>query len=121
MLDTGHFYPTEMVSYKISPILQFAKGLLLYVSRPMRGDLDHVVSFSDEPRAIMQKLVREQTFSKTTVALGYFDGSINRVMAVTIGAINTRKHFWKHILQPVDYFKGIENISVWQRMGLLLL
>jgi len=108
-LDTGHFHPTETVSSKLSAVLQFAEGLLLHVSRPVRWDSDHVVNFDDETRAIMSELVRLDAFARTHVALDYFDGSVNRIMALAIGARNTRKAILEAFLQPVDFLKELEG------------
>ena len=44
-LDAGHFHPTEVVSTKLSAMKLFTEGLLLHVSRPIRWDSDHVVTF----------------------------------------------------------------------------
>lgn len=107
-LDTGHFHPTETVSSKLSSILQFSKGILLHVSRPVRWDSDHVVTYDDELRAIMSELVRMDAFNKTYLSLDYFDGSINRIFAWVIGARNTRKAILEAFLQPVDKLQEIE-------------
>lgn len=57
-LDAGHFHPTEKISDKISAILQFIPEILLHVSRPVRWDSDHVVTFDDELQNIAQQIVR---------------------------------------------------------------
>ena len=57
-LDTGHYHPTEVVSAKLAAIYTFSNNVLLHVSRPVRWDSDHVVSFDDETRAIMSELVK---------------------------------------------------------------
>ena len=57
-LDTGHFHPTEVVSDKISGVLQYLDGILLHVSRPVRWDSDHVVIFDDELKAIASEIKR---------------------------------------------------------------
>ena len=35
-LDAGHFHPTEVISDKLSSVLQFVPEILLHVSRPVR-------------------------------------------------------------------------------------
>lgn len=51
-LDTGHFHPTEVVSDKISSVMEFLDRILLHVSRGVRWDSDHVVILSDELREV---------------------------------------------------------------------
>lgn len=107
--DTGHFHPTESVAAKLSSTLLFKDKLLLHVSRPVRWDSDHVVSFDDETRAIMNEIVRLNALDKVYIALDYFDASINRVMALAIGARNARKALLEALLQPVEMLKEIER------------
>jgi len=107
-LDTGHFHPTEAVSSKISPLLLFVPGLLLHLSRPIRWDSDHVVSFDEETRNIMGELVRLNVLDRVHMALDYFDASINRVMALAIGARNARKALLEALLTPVGRLIELE-------------
>lgn len=108
-LDAGHFHPTEVISAKISSILCFKKELLLHVSRPVRWDSDHVVLFDDETRQIMQEIVRNQVLDRVYLATDYFDASINRLAAWTIGARNTRKALLYALLEPVHKLKALEQ------------
>ena len=107
--DTGHFHPTEQVSSKISAVMPFTKELLLHVSRPVRWDSDHVVNFDDETRAIMSELVRTKSLDRTYIALDYFDASVNRIVAWTVGARNTRKALLEALLEPVETLKELEK------------
>ncbi len=107
-LDTGHYHPTEMVSAKLSAIYTFSDHVLLHVSRPVRWDSDHVVSFDDETRAIMEELVRLNKLQDTYIATDFFDGSINRVVAWVTGLRNTRKAILAALLQPVEKMKELE-------------
>lgn len=107
--DTGHFHPTESVAAKLSSTLLFQDHLLLHVSRPVRWDSDHVVSFDDETRAIMSEIVRLDALDKVHIALDYFDASINRVMALAIGARNARKALLEALLQPLELLRQIER------------
>lgn len=106
--DTGHFHPTEMVSAKLSAMLTFKEKLLLHVSRPVRWDSDHVVSFDDETRAIMDEIVRMNALDRIYIATDYFDASINRIVAWVVGSRNTRKALLEALLQPVDTMKKLE-------------
>lgn len=108
-MDEGHFHPTEFVSPKFSTAMSFVeKGILLHVSRPVRWDSDHVVAFDDETRQLMREIVRVGDYDRTYIATDYFDASINRVMAMAIGARNTKKALLDGFLQPVDKLKKLE-------------
>ena len=107
-LDMGHFHPTETVHDKLSAILALADWLLLHVSRPVRWDSDHVALFDDDMRAVFQELVRGEALGRAKVALDYFDASINRVAAYTIGARATRKAVLYALLEPSDRLKALE-------------
>lgn len=52
-LDSGHFHPTEVVSAKISAVLANLEQILLHVSRGVRWDSDHVITWDDELQRIM--------------------------------------------------------------------
>lgn len=108
-LDTGHYHPTEVVSAKLASVYTFSDNVLLHVSRPIRWDSDHVVSFDDETRSIMEELVRMGKLQDTYVATDFFDASINRIAAWVIGLRNTRKAMLAALLQPVDKMKSLES------------
>ncbi|NQU43085.1 L-rhamnose isomerase, partial [bacterium] len=57
-LDAGHFHPTEVISDKISSVLTYLDEILLHVSRGVRWDSDHVVTFTEELQAIAQEIIR---------------------------------------------------------------
>lgn len=107
-LDTGHYHPTEVVSAKLASVFTFSNNVLLHVSRPVRWDSDHVVSFDDETRAIMEELVRMGKLQDTYLATDFFDASINRIVAWVTGLRNTRKAMLAALLQPVDQMKDLE-------------
>ncbi len=108
-LDTGHFHPTELVSNKISAMLLFLPELMLHVSRPVRWDSDHVVIMDDELMAIMHEIVRNGIENRVHIGLDYFDASINRIAAWTIGARNARKALLRAYLEPVQLLKTAEQ------------
>ena len=85
-LDAGHFHPTETISDKISSVLLYLDELLLHVSRGVRWDSDHVVTLTDELRAIAQELVRGGFLDRVHIGLDFFDASINRIAAWVVGA-----------------------------------
>lgn len=99
-LDAGHFHPTETIADKISSLLLYLDQLLLHVSRGVRWDSDHVVTFNDDLQAITQEIVRNDALERIHVGLDYFDASINRVAAWTIGARNTLRALLMALLEP---------------------
>ncbi len=108
-LDAGHFHPTEVISDKISAVMPYVPGLLLHVSRGVRWDSDHVVTFSDELQAIMQELVRGDYLSQTHIGLDFFDASINRIAAWVIGTRNALKALLMALLEPADKLRQMEQ------------
>ena len=78
------------------------------MSRPVRWDSDHVVLLDDETRQIMREVVRAGALSRVYLALDYFDASINRVIAWTVGARNARKALLAALLEPVETLKKLE-------------
>ena len=108
LVDNGHFHPTEMVSDKISAILNFADKMMLHFTRPMRWDSDHVVSYDDETREMMKEVVR-CGIDKVVVATDYFDASINRVSAWITGVRNTQKALLYALLEPYEYLKKLQD------------
>jgi len=99
-LDSGHFHPTETIADKISSLLIYLDQLLLHVSRGVRWDSDHIVTFNDDLQAITQEIVRNDALERVHIGLDYFDGSINRVAAWTIGARNTLRALLNALLEP---------------------
>jgi L-rhamnose isomerase len=119
-LDAGHFHPTEVISDKISSVLTFVDALLLHVSRPVRWDSDHVVTFDDELQAIMEQIVRGGFLGKTYIGLDFFDASINRIAAWVIGIRNARKALLKALLEPTEILRQYElHGDRTSRLGLL--
>ncbi len=107
-LDSGHFHPTETISDKISSLLLYLDQLLLHVSRGVRWDSDHVVTFNDDLQAITQEIVRNNALERIHIGLDYFDASINRVAAWTIGARNTLRAMLNALLEPFGMLKQYE-------------
>ncbi|MEM1026661.1 MAG: L-rhamnose isomerase [Planctomycetota bacterium] len=108
-LDAGHFHPTECISEKISAVMLFADHLLLHVSRGVRWDSDHVVTRNDATSAICRELVRCGVLDKTHLGLDFFDASINRIAAWTIGTQATQKALLAALLEPADRLIATEN------------
>jgi L-rhamnose isomerase len=108
-LDAGHFHPTETISYKISSVLTYVDEILLHVSRGVRWDSDHVVTLTDELQAIAQEIVRGNYTERVHIGLDFFDASINRVAAWTIGTRNTIKALLMAMLEPINELQILER------------
>lgn len=107
-LDAGHYHPTESISDKISAVLMFLDEILLHVSRGVRWDSDHVVTFTDELQAIAQEVVRGDYLGRVHIGLDFFDASINRVAAWTIGTRATLKALLAALLEPTSRLREAE-------------
>lgn len=119
-LDAGHFHPTEVISDKLSAVLNFLPRILLHVSRGVRWDSDHVVLLTDELQAIAQELVRGNLLERTHIGLDFFDASINRVAAWVIGTRCMLKALLMAMLEPIDLLRKAEMEGDFTtRLGLL--
>ena len=99
-LDAGHFHPTESIADKISSVLQFLPAILLHVSRGVRWDSDHVVTFTDELQSMAREIVANDFLSRVHIGLDYFDASINRIAAWVIGTRNLLRALLLALLEP---------------------
>jgi L-rhamnose isomerase len=108
-LDAGHFHPTEKIADKISSTLLYVPELLLHVSRGVRWDSDHVVTLTDELQAIMQEIVRGNYLDRVHIGLDFFDASINRIAAWTIGSRNALRALLLALLEPIDTMRDLEQ------------
>ena len=109
LMDNGHYHPTEVVSDKISSLLCFFPEIALHVTRPIRWDSDHVVLFDDETKEIAKEIVRNNALDRVYIALDYFDASINRISAWTVGARNMAKALLFAMLEPSAEFKALQD------------
>jgi L-rhamnose isomerase len=107
-LDAGHFHPTESIADKISALLLYLDQIQLHVSRGVRWDSDHVVTFNDDLQAIAQEIVHSEALERVHIGLDYFDASINRIAAWTIGARNTLRALLNALLEPRDMLNTFE-------------
>lgn len=108
-LDAGHFHPTEVISAKLSACLQFLDHVILHVSRGVRWDSDHVITWDDELQNIMDEIVHNDFQNRTFIGLDYFDASINRIACWAIGMRNARKALLSACLAPIDAIKKAER------------
>ena len=108
-LDAGHFHPTEVISDKISSVLLYIDEILLHVSRGVRWDSDHVVTLSDELRAIAEEIVRHGFIDRVHIGLDFFDASINRIAAWATGTRAMAKALLIALLEPTDMLRKLER------------
>lgn len=100
LLDNGHYHPTEVVSDKIPSLLLFNDKIALHVTRGVRWDSDHVVLLDDETKEIAKEIVRNDALDRVFIGTDYFDASINRISAWTIGMRNMQKALLYALLSP---------------------
>lgn len=108
-LDMGHFHPTENVGDKLSAILWEMPELMLHVSRGVRWDSDHVTIINDDLLSVAREAVANNLENRIHFALDYFDASINRVAAWSIGARSFQKALLIGLLEPTKELAKLEN------------
>lgn len=109
LMDNGHYHPTEVVSDKIPALLTFFPEIALHITRPVRWDSDHVVLFDDETKEIAKEIVRCGGLDgRVKIALDYFDASINRMSAWTVGFRNVQKALLGALLE-LPTLKEMQN------------
>ena len=116
LMDNGHYHPTEVVSDKISSLLLFNEKIALHVTRPVRWDSDHVVLFDDETKEIAKEIVRNDALDRVFIALDYFDASVNRVAAWTVGARNMQKALLNALLLPNEKLADYQDKANYTKM-----
>ncbi len=109
LMDNGHYHPTEVVSDKIPALLAFFPEIALHITRPIRWDSDHVVLFDDETREMAKEIVRCNAFDRVYMALDYFDASINRIAAWTVGLRSWQKALLMAMLTPNSALKDLQD------------
>lgn len=109
LLDNGHFHPTENVADKISSMLLFSDKVALHITRPVRWDSDHVVTFNDDVREICKEIVACGALNRALIGLDYFDASINRIAAWVIGARAVQKALLFALLTPHKMLKDMQD------------
>lgn len=109
LMDNGHYHPTEVVSDKIPAMLCFYPEFALHITRPVRWDSDHVVLFDDETREMAKEIVRNDATGRVYMALDYFDASINRIGAWTVGFRSWQKALLNAMLLPNAKLKQLQD------------
>ncbi len=120
LMDNGHYHPTEVVSDKIPALLAFFNEIALHITRPIRWDSDHVVLFDDETKEICKEIVRCGGLSGSVkIALDYFDASINRISAWTVGVRNVQKALLSALLSNNEKLTKLQNENNWTELMVL--
>ena len=111
LMDNGHYHPQEYVSDKISALLCFFPEIALHITRGVRWDSDHVVLFEDETREMAKEVVRNNALDRVYMALDFFDASINRISAWTVGLRSWQKALLNAMCLPNEELKRLQNES----------
>ena len=109
LMDNGHYHPTELVSDKIPALLCFFPEIALHITRGVRWDSDHVLLFDDETREMAKEIVRCNALDRVYMALDYFDASINRISAWTVGIRSWQKALLMAMVTPNAELKALQD------------
>jgi L-rhamnose isomerase len=91
----------------------FKTGYFAGSSRGVRWYSDHVVTLDDPTSAILEECVHSGALDRIHVGLDFFDASINRLAAWTIGTRNAKKALLRGLLQPAAAFRAAA-MSAWR-------
>lgn len=108
-LDLGHFHCEENVADKISSVMLFSDKFTAHLTRGLRWDSDHVVINDEKTNNMMREIVRCGVLDNAFIGTDYFDASINRVAAWTIGTRATKKALLSAMLEPVHLLHKAED------------
>ncbi|MDY6314315.1 MAG: L-rhamnose isomerase [Clostridia bacterium] len=111
LMDNGHYHPTEVVSDKIPALLCYYPEIALHITRGIRWDSDHVLIYDDETKEIAKEIVRCDALGRVYMALDYFDASINRIAAWTIGFRSWQKALLNALCTPHELLKKLQDNS----------
>ena len=109
LMDNGHYHPTEVVSDKIPALLCFFPEIALHITRGVRWDSDHVLLLDDETKEIAKEIVRCDALDRVYMALDYFDASINRISAWTVGFRSWQKALLMALCTPNAMLKELQD------------
>ena len=119
-LDLGHFHCEENVADKISAVMVFSDKFMAHLTRGLRWDSDHVVLNDEKTNNMMREIVRCGVLDNAFIGTDYFDASINRVAAWTIGTRATKKALLAAMLEPVDMlYKAEDEKDFTRRLALM--
>jgi L-rhamnose isomerase len=84
-------------------------GVVLHISRGVRWDSDHVVTLNDDTQAMLREVVTGGYLDRVHIGLDFFDASINRIAAWTIGARNVLRATLLALLEPTARLREMEE------------
>lgn len=116
LMDNGHYHPTEVVSDKIPALLCFFPEIALHITRGVRWDSDHVLLFDDETKEMAKEIVRCNALDRVYMALDYFDASINRVSAWTVGFRSWQKALLSALCEPSAMMKDLQDTAQFSKL-----
>ena len=108
-LDMGHFHCEESAADKISAVMLFSDRFMAHITRGLRWDSDHVVINDEKTNDMMREIVRCGVLDQAFFGTDYFDASINRVAAWTIGTRATQRALLTAMLEPVRLLHWAEE------------
>ncbi len=100
LIDNGHYHPTENVADKYSSLLAFYDNIAVHLTRSVRWDSDHMVTFDDTMKDICAEIVKYGMSHKFIIATDWFDASINRIYAWVGGVRAIQKSLLLGLLTP---------------------
>lgn len=109
LMDNGHYHPLEYVSDKIPAMLCFYPEFALHITRGVRWDSDHVLILDDETKEMAKEIVRCDAIDRVHMALDYFDASINRISAWTVGFRSWQKALLSALCTPNAELKKLQD------------
>ena len=109
LMDNGHYHPMEYVSDKIPALLCYFDEIALHITRGVRWDSDHVLIFDDETKEMAKEIVRCDALDRVYMALDYFDASINRISAWTVGFRSWQKALLMALCTPNAELKKLQD------------
>ena len=109
LMDNGHYHPTEVVSDKIPALLCYFPEIALHITRGVRWDSDHVLLFDDETREMAKEIVRCDAIDRVYMGLDFFDASINRISAWTVGIRSWQKAMLSALCTPHAELKKLQD------------
>jgi L-rhamnose isomerase len=75
------------------------------------------VLLDDETREICKEIVRSGGLDgRVYIALDYFDASINRISAWTVGLRNVQKALLMALLEPSDALRAMQDANDWTKL-----
>ncbi len=116
LMDNGHYHPTEVVSDKIPALLCYFPEIALHITRPVRWDSDHVLLFDDETREMAKEIVRCDAIDRVYMGLDFFDASINRISAWTVGVRSWQKAMLSALCTPHAALRELQDSGNFTRL-----